>query len=227
MEGSESRTAGSGQQVAHARPLVERCLTWSGLVPLPAFLLLHLCRELSQAFAGDVSDVLRRAPGAFEQLTSVLLVWLPLGLHVGAAALLVVRGRLPRGTTRDVPAMARAVSRVAAALALVFVVYHAETFTWPVWLGRAAAADAGFRLIDELSGTSSGVPLRGGLYLLGLLATVTHAALGVHRGLLLEGVLTTHERRRRSARACAAAGALAFWLGAAAVIRVATGVLLR
>ena len=43
------------QQVAHARPAVERWLVLSGLVPLPAFLALHLARELSLAFATDVS----------------------------------------------------------------------------------------------------------------------------------------------------------------------------
>jgi len=71
------------------------------------------------------------------------------------------------------------------------------------------------------------VPLSGGLYLLGLLATASHAGLGVHRGLLVEGRLRTAEKRRLSARACALGSAVLFCAGAAAVIRVASGVLLR
>ncbi|HYP90577.1 MAG TPA: hypothetical protein VEQ59_20545 [Polyangiaceae bacterium] len=213
--------------MAHGRPLVERCLAWSGLVPLPAFLLLHLSRELTLAFATDVSDVVRQPPSWFAQLSGVMLVWLPLAVHVGAAALLLLGGRPPRPLASDVPASSRSISRVTGALALGFLLYHGQRFGVAEGLGRAAAEDAGFRLLSDLSSTSSGVPLVGAVYLLGLLATVTHAALGVHRGLLAEGLLASAQKRRTSARACAASGALLFCLGAAAVIRVASGVLLR
>src|SRR6185503_20033550 len=100
-------------------------------------------------------------------------------------------------------------------------------FPFAVWQGDAAAEDSGFRLIAELSSSTWGAPVVGGVYLLGLLATVTHAGLGVHRGLLLLGRLSTPKKRLLSARACAFFGVSCFCLGAAAVIRVATGVLLR
>ncbi|MDF3069519.1 MAG: hypothetical protein K0R38_5120 [Polyangiaceae bacterium] len=214
--------------MAHVRPAVERWLTWSGLVPLPAFLALHLASELRWAFATDVTDVLRPAPTTFSQVSSLLLVWLPLGVHValGGGRLLGPRAARPP-TTRDEPAMPRLVSRVTSLLALAFLLYHAQTFALPVWLGEAAAEDAGFRLLGEVSSATRGMPLSGAWYLLGLLATVTHAGLGVHRGLLLEGRLPTPEKRRLSARACALGAAISFCVGAAAVIRVATGVLLR
>jgi hypothetical protein len=227
-EGERSvSSASNAQQVAHARPLVERCLTWSGLLPLPAFLVLHLLHELKLSFATDVSDVLRRAPGPLTKLASLLLVWLPLAVHLGAAALLLLRGRGPQKRNDDVPPLARLMSRLSAGAALAFLIYHAQTFVTPVWGQQAAAEDAGFRLLAELSSTNAGVPLAGGAYLLGLLASVTHAALGVHRGLLVEGLLSTAERRRRSARACATLGVLLFCASAAGVIRVASGVLLR
>jgi succinate dehydrogenase / fumarate reductase, cytochrome b subunit len=224
-EGAASKTP----QLAHERPAVERWLSWSGLVPLPAFLFLHLTRELRLAFASDVSDVLRPAPSTLGQLTSWLLVWLPLLVHGALGVFFLLSGRRlsPLSATADVPVLPRLVSRVSAALALVFVAYHARTYSVSVWLGEADARDAGFRLLAELSSTRSGVPLLGGVYLLGLLATVTHASLGVHRALLAQGLLPTAARRRASARACAGFGALLFIVGAAAVIRVATGVLLR
>jgi hypothetical protein len=227
MAEPERRSASNAEQVAHTRPAVERCLAWSGLVPLPAFLLLHVVNELRLSFATDVSEVLRREPGPLTQLVSVLLVWLPLTLHLGAALLLLLRGRMPARLPSDVPLSARVVSRLGAGLAFAFLIYHSHTFVSPVWLQRAAPEDAGFRLIAELSSTDAGVPLRGGAYLLGLLATVTHAGLGVHRGLLGEGLLPTAEKRRASARACAATAALLFCAAAAAVIRVASGVLVR
>lgn len=212
--------------MAHTRPVVERCLTWSGIVPLPAFLFLHVARELSLSFASDVSDVVRPPLGMLTKVASVLLVWLPLGVHLAAAATLLLDGRRPQPLPHDVPPLARVMSRVCAAVALIFLVHHAQTFTLPVWLGQAAAEDAGFRLLAQLSSTSSGVPLSGALYLLGLAATAAHAALGVHRGLLAEGLLATPARRTRSARVCALSGAALFGAAAAAVIRVATGVLL-
>lgn len=213
--------------MAHVRPAVERWLTWSGVIPLPAFLALHLSSELRWALATDVSDVVRPTPTTFAQLSSLLLVWLPLGLHVTLGVGRWLAGRPPEGGAPDVPPAARLVSRVASVLSLAFLCYHARSYSLPVWWGEAAAEDAGFRLMEELSSVRRGVPVSGAVYLLGLLATVAHACLGVHRGLLREGRLSTARKRRLSARSCAFLGALAFSVGAAAVIRVATGVLLR
>jgi succinate dehydrogenase/fumarate reductase cytochrome b subunit len=228
MQVTEEGAAFNAEQVAHARPAVERWLSWSGLVPLPAFLCLHLGRELCLAFAGDVSEVLRPAPSAFTLATSWLLVWLPLLVH-GALGLylLLVGQRLAPLPGRDVTRSSRLVSRIGALLALLFVLFHARTYTLSVWLAEADGRDAGFRLLAELSSTHWGVPLTSGAYLVGLLATVAHAALGIHGGLARAGLLTTAVGRQRSARACAAFGVLLFGIGAMAVIRVASGVLLR
>jgi hypothetical protein len=227
MQESDRRAASNAEQVAHQRTAVERWLVWSGLVPLPVFLCLHVARELGLAFESDVTRVLRPERGALALISSVLLVWLPLGVHAALAAWLAASGRKLPPLPDDVPRLARAVSRVSAVGALGFVLYHAVELPLPVLRGRAAAEDSGFRLIALLSSTAAGVPLAGALHLLGLLATTTHAGLSLHRGLLGEGWLNDGERRRRSARLCAAGAVLTFLLGAAAVIRVASGALLR
>ena len=229
MQVTEEGAASKATQLAHERPAVERWLSWSGLVPLPAFLVLHLAHELQLAFRDDVSDVLRPEPSTLGQLTSWLLVWLPLLIHGALGAFFLLSGRRlsPISVGTNVPPLPRLVSRISGALALIFVAYHAREYSVSVWLGEADARDAGFRLLAELSSTWFGVPLLGGAYLLGLLATVTHASVGVHRALVAQGLLTTGARRQASARACAGFGALLFIVGAAAVIRVATGVLLR
>lgn len=224
---TEDGAASNTPQLAHERPAVERWLSWSGLVPLPAFLLLHLGRELQLAFVSDVSDVLRTAPGMLARVSSWLLVWLPLSVHGALGVYFVLSGRPLSPLPADVPRLARQVSRVTSVVALLFVAYHARSYALPVWLAEADPRDAGFRLLAELSSTSFGVPLLGGVYLLGLLATVTHAALALQRALLAEGLLATAARRRSSARACAAFGVVLFAVGAAAVIRVASGLLLR
>ncbi len=228
MQVTEDSAGSNAEQLAHGRPAVERWLSWSGLVPLPAFLLLHLGRELHLAFATDVSDVLRPAPGIAATVTAWLLVWLPLCAHAALGTwFLVTRRKLSPLASSDVPALSRQVSRVSGALALLFVAYHARSYGLLVWLAEADARDAGFRLLAELSSTHLGVPVIGGLYLLGLLTTAIHSGLAVHRALLAEGLLMTPARRTASARACAVFGAVSFWIGAAAVIRVASGVLLR
>jgi succinate dehydrogenase / fumarate reductase, cytochrome b subunit len=227
MPGTEDSAGSTAEQLAHGRPAVERWLTWSGLIPLPVFLVLHLGRELGLAFATDVSDVLRPPPGLLSTATSWLLVWLPLAVHVGLAVWLAVGARKPSTLAGDVARVPRTLSRVSSLLALIFLAYHARTYSVAVWLGEADARDGGFRLVAELSSTRFGVPLVAAAYLLGLLATVTHGGLGLHRGLLAEGFLRDPRRRRASARACAAFGVACFCLGAAAVIRVASGLILR
>jgi succinate dehydrogenase/fumarate reductase cytochrome b subunit len=222
IEKTEGRATSPGEGVAHVRSAVERWRTWTGLVPLPVFLVLHLARELSRAFATDVTDLVRPAPSPFAQVTSVVLVWIPLLLHVA----LSLRTPSPR-LVEDVPPLTRLLSRVSAWLSLAFLAYHGRVYTLAVWLEEAAAEDAGFRLLAELSSATAGVPIAAGVYLLGLFVTAAHAGLGVHRGLLAEGLLETPRKRRLSARACAASGAVSFAVGAAAVIRVASGTLLR
>lgn len=224
---TEDGAASKAEQLAHTRPAVERWLAWSGLVPLPAFLLLHLLREVSLAFANDVGDVVRPAPSVLARLTAWLLVWLPLAIHAALGVYLRLRGRPSPSPVSDVPRLARLVSRFAAVLALLFVAYHGRVYALAVWLGESDARDAGFRLLTELSSSRFGVPLASGAYVVGLLATAAHAGLGTHRTLLLEGLLDAPGKRQASARACAAFGVLLFALGAAAVIRVASGVLLR
>jgi succinate dehydrogenase/fumarate reductase cytochrome b subunit len=213
--------------VAHSGPAVERWFSLSGLIPLPVFLVLHLSRELVLAFASDVSELIRPAPGILSILTAALLVWAPLVLHAGLGAFLLVSGRALAPPVPDVPVLARRLSRITSIVALLFIAYHARHFPVAVWLGEADARDAGLRLVGYVSSTSFEVPLHGAAYLLGLAGTLAHAGLGVHRALLREGFLASEARRRASARLCAGASALLFGVGAAAVIRVATGAFLH
>jgi succinate dehydrogenase/fumarate reductase cytochrome b subunit len=226
MQVTESAAA-KKTAVAHERPSVEHWLRWSGLVPLPAFLVLHLGRELSLALTSDVSEVVRRGPSAFGQLSSALLVWLPLALHAALGLWTLTSGRARSAVSSDVPASARVASRTCAVVALLFVAYHARHYPLATLLGEADPRDAGFRLLAELSSTTFSVPVLGGVYLFGLAASVTHAGLAVHRGLLAQGLLGTAGKRRASARLCVLGASSLFAVGAAAVIRVASGVLLR
>ncbi len=225
MQVTERSTAKT-EEVAHARPPVERWLRWSGVLPLPVFLALHLGHELWLSGATDVSQVLRPPFSPFGALTSALLVWLPLTVHALLGVWQLTSREAPSPPPDDVPGPALLVSRGCSLVALAFLAYHAKMYPLAALVAEADPRDAGLRLLAELSSTSFGVPVRGACYLLGLAATVTHAGLALHRALLLEGLLPG-QRRRRSAQLCAAGAAALFVLGAAAVIRVASGPLLR
>jgi succinate dehydrogenase/fumarate reductase cytochrome b subunit len=216
------------QGLARPRPAVERLLAFSGAVPLPVFLILHLGGQALRSAPADVSELARETATLGEMLTSLLLVWTPLVLHIALGVWSLFRRRpLSAGLAQpDLAPGLIVLSRATALLALAFVLLHTLGLSLPVWLGRRAASDSGFWLIAELSGLSFGVPLRAGAYLLGLAATLTHAGLGLQRLLLAEGRLQA-PGRRKLARDCCAGACIALWaLGALTVIRVASGALL-
>jgi len=215
------------EPVAHARPFVERWLSWSGIAPLPAFLILHLASEFRHAWADDVSEVVREPAGLLRAILVALLVWSPLAVHLVLGSKVLLFGRPAAHASSQLPGSWSTVSRVCAALSGIFLLYHLRSYPFAVWLGEADPRDAGFRLLAELSSTRFGVPLGGAAYLLGLAATAAHLGIAGHRALLNEGWLNSPTRRSTSARAWAALGSALFGAGAALVIRVASGVLLR
>ncbi len=227
MQVTDETQASTTEPVTRPRPAVERWLALSGALPLPVFLALHLGREAVLAGASDVAELVRPAPSVLSTITMVCLVWLPLLLHAALGLWFLVTGRKLTLLTFDPPAFLRDLSRLASVPALGFVLYHAQEYAVPAWFGQVDPRDAGFRLVAALSSTRSGFPVLAGGYLLGLLATLVHAGIGVHRALLAEGVLHTSARRHGSARFCAAAALVLFSIGASAVIRAAGGSLLK
>jgi len=229
MQVTDETRASTDEPVARRRSAVERWLSLTGAVPLPVFLALHLSREAALSAPQDVAEVVRPTTGTFGALTMVCLVWVPLLLHAGLGTWLLLTGRkltAPTGLADLSPLLLR-LSRMSSVLALGFVILHASEYPARVWLGEADARDAGFRLTAALSSTSFGVPVRAAAYLLGLLATLTHASIGIHRALLAEGVLSNLARRRISELSCAVFALVLFCVGAGTIIRVASGVLLR
>jgi succinate dehydrogenase/fumarate reductase cytochrome b subunit len=224
----DERSKSTTEPVAQARPFVERCLSWSGLAPLPAFLILHLASEFRQAFAEDVGEVVREPRGIPRAALVAILVWAPLALHLVLGGGKLVFGWPGAAHAEAKPRDAwRSVSKACAALSAVFVLYHLRRYPFAVWLGEADPRDAGFRILAELSSTRFGVPLGGAIYLLGLAATSAHLGIAGHRALEGEGLLHGPAERKLSARAWALLGSALFGVGAALVIRVASGVLLR
>lgn len=196
---------------------LRRCFELSGVVPLGVYLIVHVL-SYARALLGSDEFGLLDDPGLALSALELVVIWLPLGFHAGYGAWLSTRA-LP--DTRDEKQHAL-LMRVSGALALVFLVWHALWFSWPLKRGRIGPADVAERLAATLSSTSDGVPVVAALHLIGLGVICAHFGWGFARFLEGWGVA-----RARPARLGAGlVSATLFGLGAATLIELATGSIL-
>ena len=193
---------------------LRRCFELSGVVPLGVYLIVHLV-SYARALLGSDEFGLVADPGLVLSALELVVIWLPLGFHAAYGAWLATRA-LPE--VRDEKQYAL-LMRVSGALALVFLVWHALWFSWPLKRGRIGPADVAERLAATLSSTSDGVPVVAALHLIGLGVVCAHFGWGFARFLEGWGVA-----RARPARLGAGLlSATLFGLGAATLIELATG----
>jgi succinate dehydrogenase / fumarate reductase cytochrome b subunit len=185
-----------------------------GIVPLTAFLTLHLAFNAALALASDSfrSFAEKLAGSPFWLVLEVTLVWVPLVVHV----LYVVRfAQPPAIQTSATGILLRRLSGVGT---LLFLAYHLLQFRVPLALGQLEAADISQTLYTELSSTtSSGAPLVAGLYLLGLAATAVHVSQGFY------SVYAAARPGGHAGPIATALGIVLFGIGAETIIYYATG----
>lgn len=198
----------------------------SGILPLGAFLILHLWIN-ARAIKGEIryDEVVRRLqaiPGLL--VFEVWFIGLPLLFHAGYGiwtmrARAPVRRRSPYAAPWAVP-----LQRATGLVTLAFVSYHLASVRIPVLLGSIAPSDLYSVLTDTLGATTSfGVPVSAVLYLIGLAAVSYHLAAGL-MGFCFTWGLAVTERRSRIARfVSTATGITLFLLGARTIVYFATG----
>lgn len=203
---------------------------WLGLLPLTAYLVLHLGTQAA-ALGGPrlYAVVTGTERPAWRLWLEVTLVYVPLALHALLGALRLGRRR---GGVDGAAVGAGARSRwlgadlvqpLSAAVLLVFLVIHAAQFPVRVRTGQLAPGDVYPQLCALLSSTAwGGVPVAALGYLVGTAAAAVHAAHGVYR-VGLDGRAIGDARRGRWAACCGLIGAGLFVLGALIVIDLATG----
>jgi hypothetical protein len=196
-------------------PWLDRAFEVSSVLPLGAWLLLHVGRYASVLFGAETVGA-RRSPSGPELAAEALLVWLPLVFHVGYAPVVARR----RGAVQTATGAAGLVllHRLASVPIALFLLDHFVRFRLPVLRGEAYPSDSVQRLAAELSTTRAGVPWVAALGLAGTLAAAFHLGYGLYR----IGV------RRRSDSlglrvGCAAAGAGVGLLGVLVLVRLAAG----
>jgi succinate dehydrogenase / fumarate reductase cytochrome b subunit len=194
---------------ASAALRVRRAFTLSGVVPLGAFIVLHLAfnaRALwgDWAFASTVES-LERIPGL--AVLESLLVFAPLVFH-GALGLWLVATRRPLAPPAPYPPGLRIAMRASGVGVLAFLALHLPAIRFHERSTRLGAGELATLLDAQLSTTWHGVPWQGLVYLAGTACVTFHFACG------LWGFYATTRAGRESAlrRRRAAWGALGLGL---------------
>lgn len=203
--------------------LLQRLHSLSGVVPLGAFVVLHLWVTVSIAGSRDVYDrqVALLHSGPLLGILELVLVLLPLAYH-GVYG--VLRTFQPRDAAHAYGTDVMFVlQRVSGIVVLVFVALHTWEFRGQTWTRGDAVASYSTTLAEHLSSTQSGVPWIALGYLVGVAATIFHLANGMSSFCTTWGVTRTLASQRRARIVFRVAGTLLFALAAALVVQLATG----
>jgi succinate dehydrogenase / fumarate reductase cytochrome b subunit len=198
--------------------------SWTGVLPLGAFLVVHLAANTA-ALRGGPRPVFSGAAGERAPLfawAEGVLVFAPLLVHAALGLALVVSGR-PRLGPSPYPPGLRAAMRATAAVVAAFIALHVVELAGPIFGGRLSRDEVLTLLSARLSATSHGVPWRGALYLAAIGCVAFHFAAGVWAWFARSRAGNGARARVLAAWTAVAFGA-ALWLGFAnIVISQATG----
>jgi succinate dehydrogenase / fumarate reductase cytochrome b subunit len=206
------------------RTLAARVFSLSGVLPLGAFLVLHVALN-ARALGGELPFAravawTERVPllGLFEGV----FVFVPLAVH-GAFGLWLVVTRRPFAVPSPYPRAVRIAMRVTGVLVLAFLAMHLPELRFRLYPARPEAAQLMTLLAEDLSSLRAGLPWRGALYLLGSACATFHFVGGLW-GHFASTARATTERARRLAGWWAAAVGVAMWtLFVAVTVYHATG----
>jgi succinate dehydrogenase/fumarate reductase cytochrome b subunit len=201
-----------------ARAGIERAFALTSVVPLGAYVVLHVF-DYARVLAGVQTIGARHPPPAWQLALEALFVWLPLAAHVTLAL------PLWRARRREQPVdgQARALlvmHRLAGVVILGFLADHFVRFRLPILQGRLEPADSVQHLAAELSRTQAGFPWVAALHLLGTIAVAFHLTFGLRRIALRSARLATSSALRATTLAL---GVLLLFAGLFTLIQLAAG----
>jgi succinate dehydrogenase/fumarate reductase cytochrome b subunit (b558 family) len=203
---------------------LRRAFTLTGVVPLGAFLVVHVVANL-RALDGDAAfDRAVRAFGRIPLLGVVeaLVVFAPLLFHAAFGLWLVVR-RAPLRTPSPYPRAIGIAVRVTGVLAVAFLAMHLPELRFRDAAVRPGGGALGVALDADLSSMWHGLPWRAVAYLLGAACVCFHFAAGLWAFFATTSRGEGPRTRRRAAWWSAAVGAALWVLFADVVVFHATG----
>jgi succinate dehydrogenase / fumarate reductase, cytochrome b subunit len=206
-------------------PLVQGLFTWTGVLPLGVFLVVHLGVNtfalLGAARFGGVLGTIHRVRGL--GILEACFILAPLAVHGVLGGWLVVTRRSLR-LPRPYPPQVRLAMRVASIGVLAFLAMHLPEFRWRGGGERLGGSETADLLAADLSWTWQGMPWRGLAYLVGAACAAFHFGAGLW-GMYASSTRGQASRRARVAWAWAfGMASFALWLGFAnVVVAYATG----
>jgi succinate dehydrogenase/fumarate reductase cytochrome b subunit (b558 family) len=195
----------------------------TGVVPLGAFLVLHLWITASIVGSRAIYD--RQIGfvhgGALLGVLEVVLVLVPLGYHAVYGVWRSLQPRDPKHAYAN--DLMLVLQRASGVVVLVFVVAHLWELRVQTWTSGLPVSAYSTKLVEDLSATSSGIPWIALGYLVGIGATVFHLVNGMTSFCTTWGCTPTVASQRGARAIFRVAGIVLFALGAGIVIQLATG----
>jgi succinate dehydrogenase / fumarate reductase cytochrome b subunit len=203
---------------------LRRAFTLSGVVPLGAFLVVHLVVNMRALGGDDAFDRAVRWLSGVPVLGFVegLFVFAPLLFHAAFGLWLVVR-RQPLRTPSPYPPTARVAVRVTGVLAVAFLAMHLPELRFREPTGHPTGGALLTWLAADLSSMSHGFPWRAVAYLLGSACVCFHFAAGLWAFFAATPRGQLPRTRRRAAWWAIAVGASLWILFADVIVYHATG----
>ncbi|CAN5924673.1 hypothetical protein BH11MYX4_BH11MYX4_15420 [soil metagenome] len=202
---------------------VRRLFSLSGVLPLGAFLLLHLWTAAALLSSNATYDrqiaVLHGGPVV--GILEVVLILVPLAFHGAYGTWLALQPRPAQHAYAS--GLMLSLERVSGLVVLLFVIAHLRATLVPAWTGRLLVGSYSTRLVEDLSTLDSGIPWTALGYLVGIAATVFHLANGMTSFAVGWGLVRGPVAERRTRLFSRGIGIVLFAVGAAAVIALATG----
>jgi succinate dehydrogenase / fumarate reductase cytochrome b subunit len=207
--------------VRDRRGLAKKLHSLSGVVPLGAYLVLHLWMTSSIVGSRDVYD--RQVGFIHSGVLGILepLIIAPLFFHAIYGLIRVLGPRDP-DHAYDTDALLM-LQRVSGVVVLVFLGLHLWEFRAQTWMRGLGESAYSTKLVLDLSSTTYSVPLIALGYIVGTAGCVFHLVNGMTSFCATWGLTRTEAAKARARITFRVAGVLLFALSAAMVIQLATG----
>jgi succinate dehydrogenase / fumarate reductase cytochrome b subunit len=233
LESNSSSTSQPGYFLGRHEFLIRRLHSLSGLVPVGAYMCVHLLTNASVlAGAGsfqDQVDTIHKL-GPVLPLVEWTFIFLPIIFHAVVGMWIAVKCEPNSGQYRYGSNIRYTLQRATAWIALFFIFWHVfHMHGWfhnDLWLDKVAKPLFGGQFDPKHATSSAALALSGLLakilYAIGVVSCVYHLANGIWTAGITWGVWTTPAAQKRADYVCAAFGVLFTVVGLSALFGIGT-----
>lgn len=210
--------------------LIRRLHSLAGLIPVGAFMTVHLLTNASTmegpaAFQRLVYRI--HSLGGLLPIVEWLFIFLPILFHGVLGVVIIFSGQMNAGRYHYANNIRYALQRITGMIAFVFIMWHVfhmhGWFHAEVWLDKVAEPLGGHQFrpysaastLTEAMNAGSVIPV---LYAIGVFSSIFHFANGIWTMGITWGVWTSAAGQRRANWICGAFGAFLAVVGASAVV---------